>query len=265
MAAGLIRLDIQELEGLNSMVKLAVARSNNNRITLELLTARVCTRKVLALHTEGAIRYKSVVPCAASLARSAYLHYGSHLDSDLLRDEALGRLTWSVRVGVLSLCKLRAGALCFSCLNGRRSRAQIQHCIFCNRRTKAARVHVLSVCDYWEVKRQQTCRQLPVTKAFAPADISRHILGCRPHQEAFASLVAWAVELDKECASWFHAQHHWPVVLICTTAATLIYSRTQLAGTLAVMVTCLQVTLLSTIPLRGHLPSLSGPLSTTNS
>ena len=81
--------------------------------------------------------------------------------SDLLRDEALGRLTWSVRVGVLSSCKLRAGALCFSCLNGRRSRAQIQHCIFCNRRTKAARVHVLSVCDYWEVKRQQTCRQLP--------------------------------------------------------------------------------------------------------
>ena len=84
LAAGLIRLDIQELEGLNSMVKLAVARSNNNRITLELLTARVCTRKVLALHTEGAIRYKSVVPCAASLARSAYLHYGSHLD--LLKD-----------------------------------------------------------------------------------------------------------------------------------------------------------------------------------
>ena len=126
--------------------------------------------------------------------------------SDLLRDEALGRLTWSVRVGVLSLCKLRAGALCFSCLNGRRSRAQIQHCIFCNRRTKAARVHVLSVCDYWEVKRQQTCRQLPVTKAFAPADISRHILGCRPHQEAFASLVAWAVELDKECASFWNGR-----------------------------------------------------------
>lgn len=84
LAAGLIRLDIQELEGLNSMVKVAVARSNNNRITLELLTARVCTRKVLALHTDGAIRYKSVIPCAASLARSAYLHYGNHLD--LLRD-----------------------------------------------------------------------------------------------------------------------------------------------------------------------------------
>ncbi|CAE7460196.1 unnamed protein product [Symbiodinium sp. CCMP2592] len=66
------------------MVKVAVARSNNNRITLELLTARVCTRKVLALHTDGAIRYKSVIPCAASLARSAYLHYGNHVD--LLRD-----------------------------------------------------------------------------------------------------------------------------------------------------------------------------------
>ena len=84
LAAGLIRLDIQELEGLNSMVKVAVARSNNNRITLELLTARVCTRKLLALHTDGAIRYKSVIPCAASLARSAYLHYGNHLD--LLKD-----------------------------------------------------------------------------------------------------------------------------------------------------------------------------------
>ena len=78
LAAGLIRLDIQELEGINSMVKVAVARSNNNRLTLPLLSARVGTRKVLALRSDSATTYKTLIPSAAALARSAYLYHGSH-------------------------------------------------------------------------------------------------------------------------------------------------------------------------------------------
>ena len=78
MAASLIRLDIQELEGLNSMIKLAVARSKNNRLTLQLLTSRVCTRKIVSLYTAGAIKYKAIIPAAAALAKSAFLYHGAH-------------------------------------------------------------------------------------------------------------------------------------------------------------------------------------------
>ena len=90
LAASLIKLDIQELEGLNSMVKVAVARSQNNRITLDLLTSRVCTRKLVALHTAGATKYKAIVPAAAALARSAFLYHGQHREilDDVTRWEA---------------------------------------------------------------------------------------------------------------------------------------------------------------------------------
>lgn len=84
MAASLIRLDIQELEGLNSMIKLAVARSKNNRLTLQLLTSRVCARKIVSLYTAGAIKYKAIIPAAAALAKSAFLYHGAH--RELLED-----------------------------------------------------------------------------------------------------------------------------------------------------------------------------------
>ena len=78
LAGSLIRLDIQEIEGLNSMIKTTVARSQNNRISLALLSSRVCMRKVIALNTGGSTRVKDIKPYAASLARSAYLFDESH-------------------------------------------------------------------------------------------------------------------------------------------------------------------------------------------
>ncbi|CAE7837479.1 unnamed protein product [Symbiodinium sp. CCMP2592] len=85
LSASMLRLDVQELESLNSMVKHQVARSGNNRITLELLSSRVLTRKLLALHAVG-WRYKDVVPVAAAFAKSAYLQHGPH--KEYLADEA---------------------------------------------------------------------------------------------------------------------------------------------------------------------------------
>ena len=66
------------------MIKVAVSRSNNNRISLELLASRVCTRKVVALQTASATKYKAIVPSAAVLARSAFLYHGMH--HELLAD-----------------------------------------------------------------------------------------------------------------------------------------------------------------------------------
>ena len=60
------------------MIKLAVARSKNNRLTLQLLTSRVCTSKIVSLYTAGAINYKAIIPAAATLAKSALSYHGAH-------------------------------------------------------------------------------------------------------------------------------------------------------------------------------------------
>ena len=78
MSASLVKLDIQEVEGLNSMVKTAVARAGNNRITLPLLSSRVCMRKLISLGTQGSTRIKQIKPFAGALARSAFLFSNDH-------------------------------------------------------------------------------------------------------------------------------------------------------------------------------------------
>ena len=85
MAASLVKLDIQEVEGLNSMIKTAVARAGNNRITLPLLSSRVCMRKLISLGTQGSTRIKQIKPFAGALARSAFLF--SHDHQALMDDE----------------------------------------------------------------------------------------------------------------------------------------------------------------------------------
>lgn len=85
-AASLMRLDTQEVEGLNSIIKTCVARAQNNRLTLPLLSARVCMRKVISLHTNGSTRVKDIKPYAAVLARSAFL-YGQSGSSASLGDD----------------------------------------------------------------------------------------------------------------------------------------------------------------------------------
>lgn len=71
VAGSMLRLDIQELEGLNSMVKIAIARAQNNRIELPLLSSRVCLRKLIAMNTHGSVRVRDVKPYAACLCKSA--------------------------------------------------------------------------------------------------------------------------------------------------------------------------------------------------
>lgn len=71
-SALLIRLDTQELESFNSILKVTIGRGGNNRMSLELLCSRACLRKVVAMCSGGATRVKDVKPFAASLARSVF-------------------------------------------------------------------------------------------------------------------------------------------------------------------------------------------------
>ena len=83
-AALALRLDTQELESLNSMIKIAVARAQNPNMKLDLLSSRVCFRKTVSMLTGGSSKFKVVEPIAASLCDSCFLH--SHNYSEVVND-----------------------------------------------------------------------------------------------------------------------------------------------------------------------------------
>lgn len=78
LAATLIKLDIQELESINSMVKICVARSGNNSISLELLSSRIGIRKTIMSLSGNCSKFAVLTQCAASLARACFLHFEKH-------------------------------------------------------------------------------------------------------------------------------------------------------------------------------------------
>ena len=69
-----LRLDSQELESLNSMIKIAVQRAQNPLMTLELLSSRVCMRKTISMLTGGSSKFRVVEPIASQVADSCFLH-----------------------------------------------------------------------------------------------------------------------------------------------------------------------------------------------
>lgn len=77
-ASLLVRIDTQELESLNSMIKIAMQRAGTTRISLELLSSRVCIRKTIAGMTNSSLKVKVVKPIAAQLAKSLYMVWEQH-------------------------------------------------------------------------------------------------------------------------------------------------------------------------------------------
>lgn len=78
LAAVMLKVDIQELESVNSMIKIACARAGNNRISLELLSSRIGIRKTITSSTHGSTKFAALTSIASHLARSCFLHFDSH-------------------------------------------------------------------------------------------------------------------------------------------------------------------------------------------
>lgn len=78
-AALLLRLDVQELESLNSMIKRMIERATTT-ITLELLSSRVCIKKQISMASGGSAKFAIAKQIGAQLARSCYLFYDNHRD-----------------------------------------------------------------------------------------------------------------------------------------------------------------------------------------
>ena len=104
--AMMFKVDIQELESVNSMIKIACARSGNNRISLELLSSRIGIRKTITSSTNGSTKFAVLTSIASQLARSCFLHFDSHKsmieDAERWRascDVVLSRPTWDHNPG----------------------------------------------------------------------------------------------------------------------------------------------------------------------
>ena len=82
-----LKLDSGSLESLNSMIRQAINISNNVNISLELLSARVNTRKTITLQANGSKRLRDVKPIAEQLASSCvlYQHEMIHVLDDVNR------------------------------------------------------------------------------------------------------------------------------------------------------------------------------------
>ena len=135
-------------------------------------------------------------------------------------------LDWETRLNVFAFCKLRAGGMQFAALNGRRSRAKIQQCIFCQTRTRAARVHVLASCLAWQHHRQSVGMRLGLDFSDPPANVCRKILSCHPTSPAFRIVALWAADLDRGCVDFWAVRDskqygHAAVHLVLTMAFRL--------------------------------------------
>jgi hypothetical protein len=69
-----MKLDSGSLESLNSMIRQAINISNNTNISLELLSARVNTRKTITTAASGSNKLRDVKPIATELAASCLLY-----------------------------------------------------------------------------------------------------------------------------------------------------------------------------------------------
>ena len=159
-------------------------------------------REYLRGHLEGIWLDTWFTEAATSRQPPAYTSFQA-APSCIIKGVAGSPFPWEVRVAIFALCKLRVGALVLSSLNGRRSSAKIQRCIFCNTRTRTARIHVMASCSYWRIRREQVKDLLGLSDDLQSADLCRAIFNCNLQCRAFPALTAWAAEIDRGCTGFW--------------------------------------------------------------
>ena len=63
-------------------------------------------------------------------------------------------LSWGQRLQMRNWSRLRTGVVVLATRNGVRSTAKFQNCVFCNAVVRNPMVHVLSQCEFWNMRRQ---------------------------------------------------------------------------------------------------------------
>ena len=110
--------------------------------------------------------------------------------------------SWRIMLGQRSLCRLRAGLICFGHSHGARSNARQQACIFCGTLSLSLHFHVLCRCGKWQDARERVWsdigRAIPERQEAQVLNLFQ--LG--RHDAGYAMLVDWARLLDADSTKY---------------------------------------------------------------
>ena len=115
-------------------------------------------------------------------------------------------LAWHSLVLQLPLARLRAGYICFVHLDGKRSSAKRQRCVFCDEPTLSPSYHVLCKCQVWVYLRELSWGMLNQERPSAQAAQLRVLFGACPGAPGYGCMLAWAGSLERD-AKAFWARH----------------------------------------------------------
>ena len=97
-----------------------------------------------------------------------------------------------------SWCRLRCGLLCLRHVEGHRSMARYQRCIFCNQRVRNATVHAISTCGHWSLFRGNFAEQAALVAEDGRQQFTLEMLKVGRSLGALEVALRWAAEMDAE-------------------------------------------------------------------
>ena len=127
------------------------------------------------------------------------------LGSDLAHGMALG-LPWHSLILQRSLSRWRADLLCFGHLQGLRSNAKQQRCIFCDTPCISLTFHVVNRCAMWAELRSAFWYEFGRHVPESLAQQVRVIFSTRPGSVGYGVVVAWAGSLDRDAKRFWGAE-----------------------------------------------------------
>ena len=118
--------------------------------------------------------------------------------SDLPKALLGSNVPWDALQGHQSLCRLRAGLVDISHVNGNVSRASVRSCIFCGKKTYAPYVHVLGCCKAsWSDALPKRWLEL------GAKDRMLAFLCCQPQEAHFHAVASLAKQIDRHATVFF--------------------------------------------------------------
>ena len=108
-----------------------------------------------------------------------------------------GHLPHDISMMFRSWLRLRCGLLVLSHLDGRRSAARFQLCIFCGSWIRNPMVHCLSKCPHWNSHRDGICLCLGTVESMGCQQFALQCLRSSIPSKALVSVVKWSSCIDR--------------------------------------------------------------------
>ena len=112
-------------------------------------------------------------------------------------------LPWLSQLQLRGWCRVRAGLACFSCVDGRRSAAEHQLCIFCGRGARNAMKHCIATCSSWKSARTSFLSKVPQGDLLNADGVALGVLGVTPGMVGFLEAVALCDGLDQGASKFW--------------------------------------------------------------